>query len=311
MSPSAPTIQRNAHHGLAGTLQRRSQLVVQRDAVLGEKCGRSQHRRLSVEHGGHALARDRRELLHRLRRDAFAARLPPRSPARADAGILAPGSPRHAGRRHRLAGAQRAARRRPPACPRSSVPVLSTISTSSRPASSSALAFLISRPSCAPRPVPTMIAVGVANPSAQGHAITSTATALTSAGVAPAPNHHVSANVSAAMATTIGTNTPADPIGQTRIGAFEPCTSATRRTMPASSVALPTPVASHVSDAVLVQGAGEHGIARRLGDRAAFTGEHAFVDGRLAGAHDAVDGDAFARPHHDVGHPARRRRSAR
>ena len=42
-------------------------------------------------------------------------------------------------------------------------------------------------PSCAPRPVPTISAVGVASPSAQGQAMISTATAAVNAAVAPAP----------------------------------------------------------------------------------------------------------------------------
>ena len=49
---------------------------------------------------------------------------------------------------------------------------------------------LISRPSCAPRPVPTISAVGVASPSAHGQAMISTATAAVNANVAlsPAPS---------------------------------------------------------------------------------------------------------------------------
>ena len=65
--------------------------------------------------------------------------------------------------------------------PSVSVPVLSTTSVSTFSSVSSASAFLISMPFCAPLPVPTMIDIGVARPSAQGHAMISTATALTSA----------------------------------------------------------------------------------------------------------------------------------
>ena len=46
---------------------------------------------------------------------------------------------------------------------------------------SRASAFLISTPACAPRPMPTMIDIGVASPSAHGQAMISTATAFTSA----------------------------------------------------------------------------------------------------------------------------------
>ena len=92
--------------------------------------------------------------------------------------------------------------------PSVNVPVLSTTSVSTRARSSSASAFLISTPACAPRPVPTMIAIGVASPSAHGQAMISTATALTSAcasrGSGPQSDHP--ANATAATPTTAGTN---------------------------------------------------------------------------------------------------------
>ena len=64
--------------------------------------------------------------------------------------------------------------------PSVSVPVLSTTSVSTFSMRSSASAFLISTPACAPRPTPTMIDIGVARPSAHGQAMISTATAATS-----------------------------------------------------------------------------------------------------------------------------------
>jgi hypothetical protein len=48
-------------------------------------------------------------------------------------------------------------------------------------------AFFISTPSDAPLPVPTIIAVGVASPSAHGHAMTRTAMAFMRAAAKPAP----------------------------------------------------------------------------------------------------------------------------
>ena len=63
--------------------------------------------------------------------------------------------------------------------PSVSVPVLSTTSVSTFSMRSSASAFLISTPACAPRPTPTMIDIGVARPSAQGQAMMRTATAAT------------------------------------------------------------------------------------------------------------------------------------
>ena len=65
--------------------------------------------------------------------------------------------------------------------PSVSVPVLSTTSVSTFSIRSSASAFLISTPACAPRPTPTMIDIGVARPSAHGQAMISTLTAATSA----------------------------------------------------------------------------------------------------------------------------------
>ena len=65
--------------------------------------------------------------------------------------------------------------------PSVSVPVLSTTSVSTLRSTSIASAFRNSTPAVAPLPVATMIDIGVARPSAQGQAMISTATALTSA----------------------------------------------------------------------------------------------------------------------------------
>src|SRR6266540_1128021 len=62
-----------------------------------------------------------------------------------------------------------------------SVPVLSSTTVSRAAICSSAIAFLKRMPRCAPRPVPTMIAVGVASPSASGQVITTTVIATSSA----------------------------------------------------------------------------------------------------------------------------------
>ena len=65
--------------------------------------------------------------------------------------------------------------------PSVSVPVLSTTSVSTARAARAPRRSCTSTPAVAPRPVPTMIAIGVASPSAHGQAMISTATALTSA----------------------------------------------------------------------------------------------------------------------------------
>ena len=67
---------------------------------------------------------------------------------------------------------------------------------------------LIRIPSCAPRPVPTISAVGVASPSAHGQAMITTATAAVNAAAALPPNASQPASVSSESAITIGTNTP-------------------------------------------------------------------------------------------------------
>ena len=58
--------------------------------------------------------------------------------------------------------------------PRVMVPVLSRATMSTLPASSRETAVLNSTPFLAPMPLPTMMATGVARPSAQGQLITST-----------------------------------------------------------------------------------------------------------------------------------------
>jgi hypothetical protein len=62
--------------------------------------------------------------------------------------------------------------------PAVNVPVLSTTSVSISRNTSIASAFLNKIPACAPLPLATMIDIGVASPSAHGHAMISTATAL-------------------------------------------------------------------------------------------------------------------------------------
>src|SRR6266545_4323311 len=85
----------------------------------------------------------------------------------------------------------------------------------------------------APRPVPVMIAVGVARPSAHGHAMISTAMnevmAYVSVGCGPKKSH--ARNVRVAMPNTTGTKTDATWSTGRWIGAFDACASATMRTI--------------------------------------------------------------------------------
>ena len=102
-------------------------------------------------------------------------------------------------------------------------------------------------PCRAAAPVPTMIAAGVARPSAHGQAITSTATAFTSAVSAPAPASHQPPAVSTAMAITAGTNTALTRSTSRCTGGFWPCASPTSRTSCASRLSAPSAVASTTS----------------------------------------------------------------
>ena len=88
------------------------------------------------------------------------------------------------------------------------VPVLSSTTVSTWRVDSSTAGPLMSSPSCAPRPVPTSSAVGVASPSAQGQAMMSTATAAVNAKVALSPVPSQKPSVPTATPMTTGTNTP-------------------------------------------------------------------------------------------------------
>ena len=98
-------------------------------------------------------------------------------------------------------------------------------------------------PICAPRPVPTMSAVGVASPSAQGQAMISTATAAVNASAADAPKASQPASVSSARTITTGTKIAETRSASRCTGALPDCAASTRRAIWASAVSAPTLVA--------------------------------------------------------------------
>ena len=123
------------------------------------------------------------------------------------------------------------------------VPVLSKATVSTLWAISSASASLMRMPNFAATPVPAMMAVGVASPSAHGQAMTSTATARMMATSSPAPpSHHQPTKVSSAMPSTTGTNTAATRSTSRCTGALTACASCTSRMMWASTLSLPAAV---------------------------------------------------------------------
>src|SRR5437868_1150397 len=117
--------------------------------------------------------------------------------------------------------------------PRVSVPVLSSTRVSISRSASTALASRKSTPSCAPRPLETMIEIGVASPKAQGHAMINTATALTSAYArrGSGPRIHQVTKVSNAITMTAGTNQAATLSANRCSGARERCAWATSATI--------------------------------------------------------------------------------
>ena len=111
--------------------------------------------------------------------------------------------------------------------PRVRVPVLSKTTVSTPFARSNTSAFLNRTPISAPRPEPTMIAVGVARPRAQGQAMISTATPLrTAVATSPEKSSQVTATASAITITT-GTKTPEIRSASRCTGALVACASAT------------------------------------------------------------------------------------
>ena len=102
------------------------------------------------------------------------------------------------------------------------VPVLSSTTVSTEWVTSKISPERIRMPCLAPRPVPTMMAVGVARPKAQGQAMTSTEvnTLRTKAKSFPAMAQITAA--STAMAMTVGTKIPATLSAVREMGAFLP-----------------------------------------------------------------------------------------
>lgn len=103
-------------------------------------------------------------------------------------------------------------------------------------------AFLIKIPWCAPLPTQTIIAVGVAKPSAHGHAITSTATNDVNHIIG---NHRIlrTIKLTIAIPSTTGTKIAEIRSASLWIGALEPCASCTIVITRERKLSLPSVVA--------------------------------------------------------------------
>ena len=109
------------------------------------------------------------------------------------------------------------------------VPVLSSTTVSTRCAVSRLSPDLMRIPCSAPRPVPTIMAVGVARPSAHGQEITSTAIPDASAKLKVAPDSSQTMIVITAMVITTGTKIPLTLSASLAMGALLPPASSTNR----------------------------------------------------------------------------------
>ena len=109
----------------------------------------------------------------------------------------------------------------------------------------------IKTPFSAPFPVPTIIAVGVASPNAQGHAITNTDINIVNENIIDSPaTSHATADI-IAKPITIGTKYAEITSANFAIGAFDPWASSTNLTIWAKAVSFPTLVALYFINPVL------------------------------------------------------------
>jgi hypothetical protein len=127
------------------------------------------------------------------------------------------------------------------------VPVLSRTMVSILRVDSSTSGPLMRMPSWAPLPVPTIRAVGVASPSAQGQAMIRTATAAVKAGASPPSVPIQKPRVAAARAITMGTKMPETRSASRCTSALPFWASSTRRAIWASWVSDPMRVARTTS----------------------------------------------------------------
>ena len=177
------------------------------------------------------------------------------------------------------------------------VPVLSKTTVVTLAPISSAVPLRMKMPRRAAAPVPAMIAVGVARPSAHGQAISTTAMAWASACVAGAPPSSQPPAVTPAMPMTPGTKTEEIRSASFWTGSLALCASSTMRTICASTVSWPTAVARSVSAPFWFM---QPPIT--LSPAALPTGMLSpvsidFVDRRTAGDHFAVGRHPLAGPH--------------
>ena len=192
------------------------------------------------------------------------------------------------------------------------VPVLSSTAASTTCVASSTSPPLITMPSWAPRPVPTMIAVGVASPSAHGQAMISTATAAVNAWSAGLPERQPGHERDHRDHEHDGHEHRRDAVGQAlhrrlrALGLLDQARDLRQRGVVADPGGLDDQPAAGVE-----RGA-EHRVAGHDVDRHRLAGEHRDVDRRRAVDDGAVGRDLLARAHDEaVAHPQATRPGSR
>ena len=199
------------------------------------------------------------------------------------------------GRRRR-----RRRRRRPPALPSVTVPVLSSTIVVIRRVCSRISGPRIRIPSCAPRPVPTISAVGVARPSAHGQAMISTATAAVNAAETSPVTRSQPPSVASERAITIGTKTAETRSTSRWIGAF-PALRIRDETGDLRQGGVATDLRRLDDEPArgVDRGARNRRSLPHL-DRHGLARQHRLVDGRGAGDDDAVGCDLLAGTHDEA-----------
>jgi hypothetical protein len=164
--------------------------------------------------------------------------------------------------------------------PSVSVPVLSTTRVSTFSRISRASAFLMSTPARAPRPTPTMMAIGVARPKAQGQAMMRTATAFTRAcakrGCGPRKSHAM--KVITAAATTGGHEPFRYAVGEALDGSAAALGLADELHDAGQQRFAADAFGAHDEGAGAVDGGADDFAVGRFFDRHGFAGDHGLVD---------------------------------
>ncbi len=185
--------------------------------------------------------------------------------------------------------------------PRVRVPVLSNTTVSTRRERSKTSAPLKSTPSSAPRPLPTMMAVGVARPRAQGQAMTSTATAACMAAPASPPIAEPQAEGDGGDGQHHRDEDPGDAVGEVLDGGLGGLGLLHQAHDLGQGGLGPHSGGLHHQVAVLVDRGPEHRVPGAPLHRHRLPGEHALVHRRGSLHHPAVGGDALpGSDHHQV-----------